>query len=608
MLRSNFRAVKRIVPISRDDSAQDCAFSRLLVIELPNSRRMTRRMPIKEPGMVGTVADLVADSLILNGISDIYCLPGFQNDDFFDAVYHRSDALVPISARHEQGAAYMALGAAMATGRQQAFCIVPGPGLLNASAALATAYSVNAPLLALVGHLPTGGIGRGYGLLHEIPEQSRTLSTLTKQSRMIGCGADAPDALRNAFAALGSGRPRPVGLEIPSDIWKSPVEADPKETVPADSEPGAIPGADLDRCIELLADSKRPMIYAGGGCQSFGPEVARLAESLSAPVTSFCMGHGVINSENPLCISTHAAHSLWSSVDVLLAIGTRLKTPQLNWGADDDLKIVHIDIDPSELGKITKPEVGICADLGDVLAPLVEAMERRPRNRSRWREAVEQAGSKSAARIAERLAPQIAWLEAIRSELPADGIFVEEITQTGFAARLAMPVYKPRTYISTGYQGTLGFGLPTAIGAAHARRDVPVVSISGDGGALFAIGELATAVHYEIPLTAIIFKDDAYGNVKMLQNDFYGGRVIASDLTSPDFVELAESFGARGLRARTPEDLKRSVRQSMNCAGPTVIEVPVGDFPSPWEFIMLPKVRGGQPGESGAINPKAKLL
>lgn len=558
--------------------------------------------------MAGTVADLVADSLILNGIKDIYCLPGFQNDDFFDAMYHRKDALTPISTRHEQGAAYMALGAAMATGRQQAFCIVPGPGLLNASAALVTAYSVNAPLLALVGHLPTAGIGRGYGLLHEIPEQSRTLSALTKQSQLIDSGAVAVDALRNAFAALGSGRPRPVGLEIPTDIWKSPVEADPKETVPAEPVPGETPSVDLDRCIELLANSERPMIYAGGGCQSFGPEVARLAEALSAPVTSFCMGHGVISSENPLSVSTHAAHSLWSSVDVLLAIGTRLKTPQLNWGTDEDLKIVHIDIDPSELGKITKPEVGMCADLGDVLGPLVDAVERRPRNRSQWREAVEQASSKSAARIADCLAPQIAWLEAIRSELPADGIFVEEVTQTGFVARLAMPVYKPRTYISTGYQGTLGFGLPTALGAAHARRDVPVVSISGDGGALFAIGELATAVHYEIPLTVIVFKDNAYGNVRMLQQDFYGGRVIASDLTSPDFVKLAESFGARGLRARTPEDLRRSVRQSMNSSGPTVIEIPVGDFPSPWEFILLPKVRGEQSGDSETSNPKAKLL
>ena len=558
--------------------------------------------------MAGTVADLVADSLILNGIKDIYCLPGFQNDDFFDALYRRPDALIPISARHEQGAAYMALGAAMATGRQQAFCIVPGPGLLNASAALVTAFSVNAPLLALVGHLPTAGIGRGYGLLHEIPEQSRTLSTLTKQSQMIDSGAGAPKALRNAFAALGSGRPRPVGLEIPSDIWKSPVEADPEETVPDNPAPGAIPSSDLDRCIGLLADSERPMIYAGGGCQSFGPEVARLAEALSAPVTSFCMGHGAISSENPLSISTHAAHSLWESVDVLLAIGTRLKTPLLNWGADDDLKIVHIDIDPSELGKIAKPEVGMCADLGDVLGPLIEAVERRPRNRSGWREAVERASSKSAARIADRLAPQVAWLEAIRSELPADGIFVEEVTQTGFAARLALPVYKPRTYISTGYQGTLGFGFPTALGAAHARRDVPVVSISGDGGALFAIGELATAVHYEIPLTAIVFNDNAYGNVRMLQKDFYGGRVIASDLTSPDFVKLAASFGARGLRARTPEDLRRCIRQSMKSAGPTVIEVPVRDFPSPWEFILLPKVRGERQGDAGAMNPKAKLV
>ena len=191
------------------------------------------------------------------------------------------------------------------------------------------------------------------------------------------------------------------------------------------------------------------------------------------------------------------------------------------------------------------------------------------------------------------MAPQRSWLNVIREELPENGIFVDEVTQMGFGARLLMPFYKPRTFLSPGYQDNLGWGFATALGAADARRDVPVVGVNGDGGFMFTANEMATAVRHRIPLTAIVFADGAFGNVRRIQQEDYGNNVIASDLANPDFVKFADSFGAASERARNPEELRAALKRSFaRRDGPTLIEVPVGPMPSPWEFIFMPKVRG----------------
>ena len=193
----------------------------------------------------------------------------------------------------------------------------------------------------------------------------------------------------------------------------------------------------------------------------------------------------------------------------------------------------------------------------------------------------------------EKLAPQRAFLDAIRAELPEDGIFVDEVTQMGFVARLAFPVYKPRTFLSPGYQDNLGWGFATALGAQNARRDVPVVAISGDGGFMFTANELSTAVRHRIPLVAVVFADGAFGNVRRIQEERYGNRLIASDLANPDFIRFAESFGAAAERAADPDALRAALRRGFaRRDGPTLIEVPVGPMPSPWEFIHMPKARG----------------
>ena len=190
------------------------------------------------------------------------------------------------------------------------------------------------------------------------------------------------------------------------------------------------------------------------------------------------------------------------------------------------------------------------------------------------------------------LAPQLGYLKAIRDVLPDNGVVIDELTQVGYAARNAYQARAPRTYISSGYQGTLGWGVATALGAKHALGDVPVVAISGDGGFMFNVAELATAVRHRISAVFIVFNDGAYGNVRNMQKTLHGNRVIGTDLANPDFVRLAESFGIAGLRVTGPQALRHALEQSLAKDEPAVIEVPCGDMPNPWQFIDMPKVRG----------------
>jgi acetolactate synthase-1/2/3 large subunit len=261
------------------------------------------------------------------------------------------------------------------------------------------------------------------------------------------------------------------------------------------------------------------------------------------------------------------------------------------WGADKELKVIRIDADPKEPFRLHKPAAALIGDAKPILQKLLDLVPAQ--NRKRPSRRTEMEGRQAALRKRLAALSQIAFVDAIRAELPEDGIFVDEVTQMGFAARLAYPAYKPRTFLSPGYQDSLGWGYATALGAQDARRDVPVVSISGDGGFMFTANELATAIRHRIPLTAIVFSDGAFGNVRRIQQERFGNRLIASDLANPDFVRFAESFGAAAERVRTPDELRAALRRAFaRRDGPSLIEVPVGPFPSPWPFIHLPRVRG----------------
>jgi acetolactate synthase-1/2/3 large subunit len=298
----------------------------------------------------------------------------------------------------------------------------------------------------------------------------------------------------------------------------------------------------------------------------------------------------VLDGRDPFSVTLPIGHDLWKQADVVLAVGTKLN-PQTAWGIDNKLAVVRVDSDPEEPARYRKPNVALIGDAAPILRHLIEELPHFNRRRSSRREEMFERQAKLRQRLT-KIGPQLAFVEAIRRELPEDGIYVDEVTQIGFAARLAFPVYRPRTFLSPGFQDNLGWGYATALGAQCSRPDVPVLSINGDGGFLYTANEIATAIRHRIPLVAIVFTDGAFGNVRRIQQERFGNRLIASDLANPDFVKYAESFGASGRRARNPEELGAALRLAFARPEPTLIEVPVGPMPSPWEFIHMPPVRG----------------
>jgi acetolactate synthase-1/2/3 large subunit len=263
----------------------------------------------------------------------------------------------------------------------------------------------------------------------------------------------------------------------------------------------------------------------------------------------------------------------------------------MDWGVDEGLAIIRIDTDPREISRLMSPRLGIVADAKKALAALIPALVKTNRQRPSREEELSQLKATVTEELNRKLAPQMAYLQVLREELPGDGFLVSDLTQIGYVSRIAFPVYTPRTLLTAGYQGTLGYGLATALGAKIAHPDKKVLSINGDGGFMYNVQELSTAVKHNIDVVAVVFNDSAYGNVKRMQIHRHGGRVIATDLQNPDFVNLAKSFGANAYRAESPEALRATLRQAFDQKGPSVIDVPVDLMPDPWPFIMLPRVR-----------------
>jgi acetolactate synthase I/II/III large subunit len=542
-----------------------------------------RKKPPGAPAVTMTAAEAVIATLIGHGLDTIYALPGVQNDLLFEALFKFSDRLRTVHPRHEQGAGYMALGAAMATGKPQAFAVVPGPGLLNAGAALLTAFATNAPVLGLVGQIPDADIGRNLGQLHEIRDQAGIVKRLAGHAELIRKPEQASPATARAMRAMRSGRPGPAVLECAMDVWGKSGPVSVQAPLPV-AQP-KIDVSAIRRAAKLLGAAKRPLIICGGGAQESSQEVTALSALLQAPVLAFRRGRGVLDGRDPFSVTLPLGRELWSEADVVLAVGTRLLIQFRQWGADRERKIVRIDADPQEHGRLHKPAVALTGDAKPILQSLLAELPAHNLKRASRKAEMQERQAALRKRL-EKIAPQIAYLEAIRDELPENAIFVEDITQMVFAARVAYPVYKPRTYLSPGFQDPLGLGFATALGAQCACPDTPVVAICGDGGFMFTATEMATAMRHRIPLVTVVFNDGAFGNVRRIQQERFGNRLIASDLLNPDFVAFGKSFGAEAVRARNPEQLRAALRRAFaHRDGPTLIEVPVGELPSPWEFI-----------------------
>ncbi|HAT25866.1 MAG TPA: hypothetical protein DCS89_02535, partial [Gammaproteobacteria bacterium] len=448
-----------------------------------------------------------------------------------------------------------------------------------------------APVMCISGQIPSTAIGKGYGDLHEINDQLGMISHITKWAERIDHPSLAPDRVQEAFKQLTTGSPQPVEIEMSMDIMALQAEV---ELLPAISDYPRPPidTAQITEAVKILVNAKKPLIYVGSGALEASREIRALAEALQAPVVAFRAGKGVISSEHYLSANHPMGHRLWGEADAVLAIGTRLHWPLVMWGKDDELKLIRVDIDQVQLERICKPELGIVGDAADVSAAISVALsdaDHQPESREQELLALRAEIDKL---VRSQVAPQMAYLDVIREELPRDGIFVDEVTQVGFASWYGFPVYEPRQHISAGYQGTLGFGYATALGVMAGNMDKRVIQISGDGGIMFNIQEISTAVQYQLPLVTIIFNDSRFTNVQRQQKEWFDGRVICSDLHNPDFVKLAESFGAAGFAAHDAESLRAAIRLAFQEKGPSIIEVTVKEFfPPPWPFLMMPQNR-----------------
>jgi acetolactate synthase-1/2/3 large subunit len=547
-----------------------------------------------------TGGEALAHQLVAEGVTRVFGLPGTQLDYAVDGLAQVQDRIGFLNTRHEQAAAYMADGYARASGEVGVFMVVPGPGLLNAGAGLATAYACSSPVLCICGQIPSGAIGRGYGMLHEIPDQTGILSRLTKWAGFAFTPEQIPGLVRQAFRQLRSGRPQPVAIEVPPDVLQATADVDIAR--PGDEVGPDAPDEDQLRAAAAILDAARnPAIYVGGGVLAAdASESLRLvAERLEAAVVMSPNGRGALSDRHRLALPSLASQKVLADADAVLAVGTRFRaTGGRPVAVPDGAAVIHLNADQRDLANAGDAKLRIHGDADRGLAGLLGHLGSAARPaRTAELDAVRHWCAETLA-AAE---PQMSWVRALRSAIPEDGVLVSEFTQVGYIARIGYPVYQPRTYLGTGYQGTLGYGFPTALGAKVAMPDRGVVSITGDGGFGYSLQELSTARKYGIGLVTVVFDDGAFGNVRRDQREKFAGRVIGSDLLNPDFVQLAGAFGVDGHRVQTPDQLVGALREALTGDEPVLIEVPVGDMPNPWG--LLGRAVGGTQQRSAPAPP-----
>ena len=536
-----------------------------------------------------TVAQQTIELLRQAGIDTLFCLPGVQNDNFFNALVDAHD-IRPIVARHEQGAAYMALGASQATGAPTASIVVPGPGLLNAGAALTSAYWAGGRIIALTGAVPDNFRGRATGVLHDLPDQTAVLAQVTKSTHYIGTGDGATETMQTVLDEVFSGAARPVGLELAASSWLDEVEGSleaPTVTIFA-PEPAQV--ADLARRIGA---AKRPAIVVGGGAQDASAQVRALVDAMGCPVFTRRQGHGVVDCRHPLWCPLPVGREFWRDADLIIAIGTRLEFPSF-WGTDDDLTIVSINIDEHDLDLFEMGTIGIHADAALALDALLAVL---PDHMPAPLDFAADVAAKRAVFDAEtaHLLPQREHMAAIRAALPDDGVIVEDVTQMGFAAHILFEHRHPRSFLTTSAAGTLGACVPHAIGAQAALPDRTVLGIAGDGGFMFSATELATAVQHNIAVTILLYDDGAFGNVKRIQSETFGpDRTIVSTLQNPDFVKFGESFGVHTQGVSDAAGVQDALIAAFAHDGPSLVVCSIDAVPNPWPWLRMGPVRGPQ--------------
>ena len=532
--------------------------------------------------------EALVKSLVNEGVEVVFGVPGIQIYGVVAAL-RDEPGIRMITTRHEQATTFMADGYARSSGRPGVALVVPGAGLYNAASGLTNAYARSSPVLLIAGQIPRGAIGKNAGAVHEVMDQPGTVRSVTKWQRRVLRPREVPDAVFEAFRQMRTGRPRPVLIEIPPETG---VEREEVRLRNPARIPRIVPSTeDLREAARVIAGSRTPLILAGGGVARSNAEGAlvELAEATNIPVVTSSGGKGTIPDSHELsygsCFSPRAErqemnqlYEVMQAADVVIGIGSRFS---LGNPAGDSSTLVNINIDDGELARVQSNTIPLHGDARATIHALLPLLVEAGAGERPSPAAAVAAARKLIAYYDIRLKePQYAVLEAMQRGIPEDAFVVWDVTQFGFYARTHYEVYRPKTYIDSGYSFNLGYAFPTALGVRVAMPGRPVVCVAGDGGFMYNSSELATAVRYGLDVVVVVFRNDSYGNVARDLDQSFGG-TYGTDLHNPDFVKFAESFGAVGMRADDPHDLETLIPLALEREAPVVIDVPFGTMRIP---------------------------
>jgi thiamine pyrophosphate-dependent acetolactate synthase large subunit-like protein len=533
-----------------------------------------------------TGGEWVVEALLAAGVRHVFGIPGVHNLAVYDALL-RQAAIRHVLARHEQGAAFMADGYARASGRPGVVLVTTGPGATNTITPVAESHAASIPVLVLMSDIASDQVGRGLGALHEVPNQIDLFRSISRRAIAVTEARAIAGAVTGAFEAFATLRPGPIALSIPYDLLAARVESVVRF---APGERARCGAAEIAEAARLLGSATRPLLIAGGGvvAAQAGGELAGLARRLGAPVLTSVTGRGAIDEADPLwqgvLPNRRASADAIAAADVVLAVGCRFALRStggllLNLSFAPHQTLIHLDLDPGVFGLRFKPELAIAGDARDGLARLLGALSPGApssawdrRQLAGWRDAV---SPRYTARVA-------AIVRALRAALPADAIVVNDQTGLCYWMEHHFPVRAPRTFLYPATSATLGYAVPAAVGAQVACPDRPVVAVAGDGGFMFSVNELATAVKYGLPIVFLVLNDGRYGAIKWLQETMFG-RWGEADLSNPDFPALARAFGAAGERVDELAALPAAIARGLRRAGPSVVELPWAIDP-PWDL------------------------
>lgn len=550
-----------------------------------------------------TGAQITIESLLAEGVDTIFGYPGGAILPTYDALVQNT-ALRHILVRHEQGAAHMAEGYARVSGRPGVVLVTSGPGATNTVTGIADAYMDSTPLVVICGQVPTNMIGNDAFQEADVTGITRPC---TKHNYLIRDVNDISRTIKEAFHIAGSGRPGPVLIDLPKDVQTDEAPFAHPETVSLRGYKPTLKGniRQIERALEVIEQAERPLFYVGGGVQWSGASepLIELVRGLKIPITTTVMALGVYPSDDPLSLGMLGMHGgYWTNMavqncDALIAVGARFDdrvTGRTSDFAPKAEKIVHIDIDPSSISKNIKVDVPIVGDIKEVLQVMLGKVKTReqlaPRQKiwGEWRQHImawkqEKPLPYQTQGANGEILPR-AVLEEINQITGGEAIVVTDVGQHQMWAAQMMKFSQPRSWLTSGGLGTMGYGLPAGIGAHFAAPDRQVVVISGDGSIQMNIQELSAAVQYNVPVKVVILNNHYLGMVRQWQEKFYEERYSHSYMDAmPDFVKLAEAYGAKGFRAEKSSELSATLRAAFAEAGPVLVEVVIpkseGVFP-----------------------------